>query len=258
MGKTLEGYVAEATKAYEPSRTAIQNQLDALNGQLENTNEQINRNYAQQQAGLNRQRNMAAETASMQAAGSGGSFGGASNLANRKYYDQTFVPAVTQLRTNQSNDLAAARQANENERMALNTQLAGLESQANQHALAQYYSDLEAEKNRALQQRQIDAQNAYNQYLMDAMKAANDQLKNWDFGNGYSVQALPNGQAAYYKNGKVISAGEFLEGTGAYGARWDIWNDIWNNGISTNGVGSDTVEAFNRYSPNDSKYRYLY
>ena len=145
MVASLEEYVAQATQAYQPAKTAVQDQINALSGQLDATNEQINRNYAQQQAGLNRQRNMAAETASMQAAGSGGSFGGAANIANRKYYDQSFVPAVTQLRTNQTNELQQARQDSEAQRTALNSQLANLQAQANQQALAQYYADLEAE-----------------------------------------------------------------------------------------------------------------
>lgn len=174
MVQSLEQYVAQATQAYQPAQTAVQNQINALSGQLDATNEQINRNYAQQQAGLNRQRNMAAETASMQAAGSGGSFGGAANLANRKYYDQTFVPAVTQLRTGQTNELAAARQANEDQRTALNSQLANLQAQANQEALQQYWNAQEAEAQRQAQlraQREANAaQNAYYKYLMDAMK----------------------------------------------------------------------------------------
>lgn len=171
MVKSLEQYVAEATQAYQPAQTAIQNQLNSLSGQLDTANEQINRNYAQQQAGLNRQRNMAAETASMQAAGSGGSFGGAANIANRKYYDQSFVPAVTQMRTNQANELAQARQNIENQRTNLNSQAANLESQANQQALAQYWAEVEAEKNRAAQLAAAREANAANQYLMDAIRA---------------------------------------------------------------------------------------
>lgn len=177
MVQSLEQYVAQATTAYQPASNAIKSQIDALSGKLETTNEAINRNYAQQQAGLNRQRNMAAETASMQAAGSGGSFGGAANIANRKYYDQTFVPAVTQLRTGQANELAQARQNTENQRTDLNAQLANLQAQANQQALAQYYSDLEAERNRQAQlkaQREAQAaQNAYYERMMNAMANAN-------------------------------------------------------------------------------------
>ena len=201
MVKSLEQYVAEATQAYQPAQTAVQNQINSLSGKLDTTNEQINKNYAQQQAGLNRQRNMAAETASMQAAGSGGSFGGAANIANRKYYDQTFVPAVTQLRTNQSNELAQARQNIEDQRTSLNSQLANLQAQANQQALQQYYADLEAEKARQAQlraQREANAaQNSYYKYLMDAMKNGGGSTQsidkqNTDFStwlNNYSGQS---------------------------------------------------------------------
>ena len=152
MAQTLEQYVAEATNAYKPSATAIQSQIDALGGRLDETNAAINKNYAQQQANLNLASNQAAEAASMQAAGSGGSFGGAANLANRKYYEQTFVPAVTQLKTNQANDLAAARQANEDTRNTLTQQLANLQSQAGSQALSQYYKDLGEQQAREFQQ----------------------------------------------------------------------------------------------------------
>lgn len=174
MVQSLEQYVAQATQAYQPAQTAIQNQLNALSGQLDTANQQINKNYAQQQAGLNRQRNLAAETASMQAAGSGGSFGGAANLANRKYYDQSFVPAQTQLQTNQANELAQTRQNYENRRTDLNSQLANFESQAKQQALQQYWADVEAERQRQAElQRQREAQAAQasqDQYLMDAIR----------------------------------------------------------------------------------------
>lgn len=68
----------------------------------------------------------------------------------------------------------------------------------------------------------------------------------------------PYGEAEYYKNGQKVSAGRFLEETGANGANWNNWNDIWNNGVSTTGVGSDTVAAFNRRTPGSSKYDYLW
>ena len=253
MVQSLEEYVAQATRAYEPTSTAIQAQINALPSQLQAANEQINRNYAQQQAGLNRQRNMAAETASMQAAGSGGSFGGAANIANRKYYDQAFVPAVTQLRTGQTNELAQARLANDNDRLNLAGQLANIKAQANQQALAQYYSDQEAERARAAQlqaQREANAaQQAYYQYMLEAAKQDREQQNNtkaWDFGHGFKLYQDDYGNAVYSKNGERISAGAFLTGTGAYGTNWDLWNDVWDNGVSTYGVGSDTVEGFGR------------
>lgn len=276
MAISLEQYVAEATNAFKPAQTAVQAQLDAIPGQLQTANETINRNYAQQQSQLNDQRNAAATAASLQAAGSGGSFGGRANLANRRYYTQSFVPAQTQLQTNQSNELQRTRQTYDDKRTSLNAQLSSIEAQANEMALNKYWAAVEAEKQRQWEAEQAEkarqaqraaaaaqaaAQNDYMRYLMDAQKAAQGNqptYKNWDFGNGYALQQLPNGEAAYFKNGSAISAGNFLEGTGRNGANWNIWNDVWNNGVSTRGVGSDTVAAFNRMTPTSSKYGYLY
>ena len=185
MAQSLEEYVAQATKAYQPATNAIQTQIDSLSGKLKTTNDAINKNYAQQQATLNRNRNSAAETASMQAAGSGGSFGGAANIANRKYYEQSFVPAQTQLQTNQANELAQARQNSENERKNLESQRANLEAQAQQQALQQYWAQVEAEKERENQRRlaaqQSAAQDSYYKYLMEAMKGGQNNGRNADF-----------------------------------------------------------------------------
>ena len=247
MVASLEEYVAQATQAYQPAKTAVQNQINALSGQLDATNEQINRNYAQQQAGLNRQRNMAAETASLQAAGSGGSFGGAANIANRKYYDQSFVPAVTQLRSNQTNELAAARQANEDQRTALNAQLANLDAQANQEALQQYWAAKEAEENRQAQLRAARASAASSPwaYMQDGYGNGNG-LRNWNFGNGYYAQEVVDGAGnryiKYYGHGdQDMDAGDFVWETNKNGTRWDIWNDIWNNGVNTYGINSNDI-----------------
>ena len=178
MVKSLEQFVAEATQAYAPAKQAVQTQLGGLQGQLDTANEQINKNYIQQQANLNRQRNAAASQASMQAAGSGGSFGGSSNLANRKYYAQSFVPAVTQMQTNQANELAQARQNYENQRTNLNAQLANLDANAQQAALQQYWAAKEAEENRRAQLAAARASNPY-QYLQDGY--GNSSASNQDF-----------------------------------------------------------------------------
>ena len=79
-----------------------------------------------------------------------------------------------------------------------------------------------------------------------------------NFGNGYSIQGQKGGEAAYYKDGKKISAGEFLQNAPS---NWDNWNKIWNSGIKTNGVGSDTVNAFYNSSwinPKGDQYGYLF
>lgn len=163
MVQTLEQYVSEATNAYKPAANAIQSQIDSLQGNLDTTNEIINRDYAQQQANLNLASNQAAEAASMQAAGNGGSFGGAGNLARRKYYEQSFVPAVTQLQTNRANDLASARQASENTKLQLNQKLADIQSQAANQATQQYYTATEAQAGRDFQAAQAELDRNFNE-----------------------------------------------------------------------------------------------
>lgn len=268
---TLEEYMAQASNAYKPAQNAVQSQLDALNSQLATGEEKLNKQYALQEDTLNRQRNQAAEASSLSAAGSGGSFGGQGNIARRKYYEQSFVPALTTLQTNRSNDLDTLRQNIENQRANYNAQLANLESQANQQALQKYWADVEQEKQRQWEEAQAEKSR---QAQLAAARASNawsyigngggngsgqsQQLKNWDFGGGYSLQQGSDGKATYYYNGRPISAGRFVSGTGANGANWDMWNDVWNNGVSTEGVGSDTVAAFNYKSPNDARYGYLF
>lgn len=127
------------------------------------------------------------------------------------------------------------------------------ETQRNAEAQANYRAQLSA----AAQKYASDAGLRLQDYLAK-QNANNKTYKNWDFGNGYTLQQLANGQAGYYKNGQAVSAGDFLSHTGANGANWDLWNDVWNNGVSTQGVGSDTVSAFNMMSPSDSKYGYLF
>lgn len=267
MAQSLEQYVAEATNAYAPAKSAIQTQLGALEGNYNTGTEKINRNYEQQQAQLESQRNQAAEASSLAAAGSGGAFGGQGNIARRKYYEQSFVPAQTQLQTNKANELDTLRQNIENQRTSLNSQLANLDATANQQALQQYWAAVEAEKEREAQlkaQREAQAaQNAYYKYLMDAAKQGQNQggTKRWDFGGGYSLMADENGQAVYGYNGQQITPYQFLLGTGRNGnVNWDLWNDIWHNGVSTRDVGADTVDTFSKGVNFDilgNKYNYL-
>ena len=262
---SLEEYMAQASSAYKPAQTAIQTQLGSLDSNYNTTADKINRNYEQQQSQLESQRNQAAEASSLAAAGSGGAFGGQGNLARRKYYEQTFVPAQTQLQTNKSNELDQLRQNIENQRTSLNAQLAELESQKNRQALQQYWAEQEAERNR---QAQIAAAKASSPFAYMDSGYSNQQgetgLKNWNFGNGYSIQEGANGQAVYLKDGKVISAGAWLGntagGANSNGVRWDLWNDIWNNGVKTNAVGSDTIDSIYRQKGNNvhSKYSYLF
>ena len=102
---------------------------------------------------------------------------------------------------------------------------------------------------------------------MDAAKnQGGSGVKTWSFGNGYSVQD-DNGRARYYYGAQEVTPGAFLEGTRG-NTNWDAWKDIWNNGVSTNGVGSDTISAYQKVNPsgmsaNDllnwkNRYGYLY
>lgn len=249
MAVSLEQYISEATNAYAPAKTAVQNQIGALEGNYNTGAEKINRNYERQQENLVNQRNWAAEDASMAAAARGSGFGGQAEAAARNYYEKTFVPAQTQMDTNKSNELDTLRQNIENQRASLNSQLANIDAQANQAALQQYWAAVEAEKQREAElQRQREAQaaqNAFSRYLMDAMKNQGGN-KVWDFGGGYTLVQGDDGRAYYKRNGEQISAASFLYGTANNGNKWNLWNDVWNNGVNTYGVGGDTIDAFGR------------
>ena len=266
--------MAETSKSYDNSRNALNNQINAIAGDLEAQKNRINAQYAQQAKGLENQRNYQSQASSMAASNNGGSFGGSAEIANKKYYQQAYTPAVTQMQTNQSNDLSSAEsQANQN-RLSLQQSLAQLNDEASKYALQRYDEAVAAEREQAYraqqlalqreqlaeQRRQFNAnlaaQQAYQKYLQ-GQNTNTSKYKNWDFGNGYSVQQMPDGTAAYYKNGNMISAGEFLNNTGA---NWNKWKDIWNNGVSTKGVGSDTINAFQTMSidPTSQRFSYLF
>lgn len=254
----LDQILAETNRAYDNSRNAINNQINSISGDLEATKQRINQQYAQQSKALDNQRNWQAQSSSMAASRNGGSFGGSAEIANRKYYQQAYVPAVTQMQTNQANDLSSAESQAAQNRISLEQALAQLNDEANRNALARYDAAVAAEREEAyrqqqlaLQKQQLASQQAYQNYLQQAQNGAgNNSYKNWDFGGGYSVQQLPNGKAIYYINGNRVSAGDFLE-SAAYNdklGQWDIWNDIWNNGVSTQDVGSDTIDWYIRNS----------
>ena len=266
----LEQILAETSKSYDNSRKALNDQINAISGDLDAQKQRINAQYAQQSKNLDRQRNWQAQDASMAAAYRGAGFGGQAQLANDKYYQRQFVPAVTQMQTNQANDLSSAEtQANQNRR-SLEQTLASLNDEATRYGMQRYDAAVAAEEEKrrweaeqAEKKRQFDAQmaqqRAYQNYLNAANTSSNSNRgKSWDFGNGYQLYSSPSGTAYYTKNGRTVSAGEFLEGTGANGVNWNLWNDVWNNGVSTSGIGGDTVGAFNRRTPASEAYRYLW
>lgn len=337
MVKSIESYISETTKSYDPSIKAINTQLSGLGTSKASDLANLERSYASQQETLERKKNQAAETASLAAAARGGAFGGASNIARRNYYNNTFVPAVTQL----NSDKATAQEnlnKDYNERQSsLESQLANLYSQANTYGMQRYDDALKQEEatrqfNEQLRQREAAEQEAIRQYnenlamqktqQAEAIRQYNENLalqkaqqeeairqynlnlelekqklaeskrqsqaslaaqsaaaratsylpnystqtastKSWDFGGGYGIADDGYGNAVYYKNGGKdrISAGEFLENAIGKGGhhQWDNWNDIWNSGVRTNGVGSDTVSIFRQGMSSDplSQYSYL-
>ena len=151
----------------------------------------------------------------MAASRSGGSFGGSAEIANKKYYQQAYVPAVTQMQTNQANDLSSAEsQANQN-KLSLQQTLAQLNDEANRYALQRYDAAVQAEreeayrqKQLALQRQQIAAQNAYQKYLNQASAQANKYAWNNNTANSQFYNAA---------TGKAVTFGTFANGMGASG-----------------------------------------
>ena len=314
MVKSIEEYISETTKSYDPAIKAYNTQLSGLSGQTENAIKDIENQYANQRSQLLTQANQAAEAASLSAAANGGGFSGLANEANRKYYERSFVPAMTSSNTNRASAISQAQANEANRRSSLEQQLANLYTQANTYGTQRYDQAVAAEaaqrqfeaemaekqrqynENLALQKaQQEEAIRQYNENLAlqkaqleeskrqhDTSIAAQDRAtaaatraasyipsssssgaRGWDFGKGYVVANDGYGNAVYYKNGgrDRISAGEFLISTGS---NLDNWNDIWNSGVRTAGVGADTLQAMNKIGnrlgsmKNGNQYNYLW
>ena len=205
--------MAETNKSYDQSRNALNEQINAISSDLAAQKERINAQYNQQSKTLDNQRNWQAQASSMAASNNGGSFGGSSEIANKKYYQQSYVPAVTQLQTNQSNDLSSAEsQANSN-RLSLQQTLASLNDEASKYALQRYDTAVQAERDEAyrqaqlaLQRQQIAAQNAYTNYLKSSSSSS-----------PYSYREDSSGGTQFYntKTGKAVTLGTYLKGIGA-------------------------------------------
>lgn len=216
MTRSLSEFVSETTKSYEPARQAIQNQLDAISGQLAETEANINKQFAVQQQNLDNQRQTAASNASMQAAGSGGSFGGKANIANRNYYRDTFVPAVTQLQTNQAQALSEARQRSDNNRLSLQSQLANLMTQANTSALSRYDNWSQFDQNMAWDKEKWAQQLAENEKSRAASRAAS--AAQTSSLQGYLNQVLAGqkqgNSSSYYKTEQTAKPAYVLDAKG--------------------------------------------
>lgn len=171
----LEKIMAETSKSYDNSRRALNDQINAISGDLAAQQNRINAQYAQQGKNLDNQRNWQAQASSMAASRNGGSFGGSSEIANKKYYQQAYVPAVTQMQTNQANDLSSAESDANQRRLSLQQTLAQLNDEASKYAMQRYDAAREAEREDAyrqqqlaLQKQQLAAQNSWQNYLNGA------------------------------------------------------------------------------------------
>ena len=210
MAKTLEQYTSEISKSYDASRAALQNQINAIDGSLAKQKQDIEARYGLQQNNLNNQRDFAASNASMQAAGAGGSFGGRANIANNKYYEQTFVPAQAQLNYNKSHSLDEADAQANTSRLTLNQQLANMQDSIQRSALERYYDALEKDRQYALEQQrlalqrsQIAAANNAQKYLNASRQKA--QQKNSQLAQGTSF-------ADYLKSNAALNYGGWADG----------------------------------------------
>ena len=214
----LEKIMAETSKTYDASRKALNNQINAISNDLAAQQERINAQYAQQGKNLDNQRNWQAQASSMAASRNGGSFGGSSEIANKKFYQQSYVPAVTQMQTNQANDISSAEsQANSN-RLSLQQTLAQLNDEANRYAMQRYDAAKEAEREDkyrkqqlALQKKQIAAQQAATaaSYLAAQQAASTPKY-------GINQNASTKGQIWYQNNntGASVRFGTYAKSMG--------------------------------------------
>lgn len=232
----LEKIMAETSKSYDNSRKALNDQINAISSDLTAQQGRINAQYAQQGKSLDNQRNQAAQAASMRASNNGGSFGGSAEIANKKYYQQQYVPAVTQMQTNQANDLSSAEsQANQN-RLSLQQTLAQLNDEANRYALQRYDAAKQAEADEAyrqqqlaLQKRQLAQQNAWQNYL----NQSTDSPK-----YGYVNDASGGLQFRNNNTNGSVKFGTYYGGNGG----------TWNNSSVLNTVGDAFGTDSNEYN----------
>ena len=208
----LEQIMAETSKSYDNSRKALNDQINAISGDLEAQKQRIDAQYAQQAKQLDRQRNQAASAASMSAARTGGSFGGSAAIANDRYYQQAYVPAVTQMQTNRANDFSSAEsQANKN-RLSLQQTLAQLNDEADRYALQRYDAAVQAERDEAYRQAQL---------ALQRQQLAAEQAKYAKNGWGRAQQD-DYGTTFFGNNGSVVTMGTYLKNNGVAGNNANI------------------------------------
>jgi len=166
MVKSIEEYISETTKSYDPAIKAYNTQLSGLSGQTENAIKDIENQYANQRSQLLTQANQAAEAASLSAAANGGGFSGLANEANRKYYERSFIPAMTSSNTNRASAISQAQANEANRRSSLEQQLANLYTQANTYGTQRYDQAVAAEAaQRQFEAEMAEKQRQYNENL---------------------------------------------------------------------------------------------
>lgn len=237
----LEQIMAETSKSYDNSRNALQSQIDAIAGNLDAQRSRINAEYAQQAKNLDNQRNWQAQASSMAASKNGGSFGGTSEIANKRYYEQAFVPAATQLNTNRSNDLSKAESTANDTRLNLQQTLAQMNDEANRYALQRYDAEVAAEREAqrqaealAEQRRQFDAQQALKQQELNLrLKEINNANAYQNYLTqasqpqaGYAFRTDANGGRQFYNTatGNAVKFGTYYGANGGNYAGSDLIN----------------------------------
>lgn len=225
----LQKIMAETSKSYDASRKALNNQINAISGDLAAQQERINAQYAQQGKTLDNQRNWQAQASSMAASSNGGSFGGSAEIANKRYYQQAYIPAVTQMQTNQANDISAAESQASQNRRSLQQTLAQLNDEASRYALQRYDAAKEAEredayrkKQLALQRQSIAAQSAANSYLAAAAQQQQQQS------NKYGVTQDASGGLQFKNNATngSVKFGTFYTGNGGKWSNSSVLNTV--------------------------------
>lgn len=209
MVKSIESYISETTKSYQPATDALNKQLSGLSGQTANTISDIENQFANQRSQLLNQANQAAEAASLTAAGNGGSFGGAANEANRKYYERSFMPAMTSSNTNRNTAISQARANEAQQRSNLEQQLANLYSQANAYGMQRYdqaVADEEARRQFEAQlalerERLAQAQKQFEAEMAEKQRQFNESLKKASSGGGSGGSSGSNWQTYYNQAG---------------------------------------------------------
>ena len=208
--------MAETSKSYDNSRNALNNQINAIADDLAAQKDRINAQYAQQGKTLDNQRNYQAQASSMAASRNGGSFGGSSEIANKKFYQQAYVPAVTQMQTNQANDLSSAESQASQNKLNLENTLAQLNDEATRYALQRYDAAQQAERDEAYRQQQLALQrqqlaqaNSWQNYLSPQTSSTNPY--------GYYMDDRGGTQFTNSATGKQVTFGTYARGAGASG-----------------------------------------